>query len=399
VIAPCHPTVGVYVHVPFCERVCPYCDFAVVAARPLEAALERRYRDAVLAELEARAPAFGPRRLASVYLGGGTPSLLHPETVALWLEAIGKAFPPLAHDEPEAPVEVTLEVNPSTVERERLPGFRAAGVGRLSVGVQSFDDRMLKRLGRAHRAEEAHRTLRAARRAGFDNVSVDLIFAGPDATAEQLEADLDALLDFAPEHVSLYELTVEEGTPFALAAARGQLARPDEGAVVAMMQRIEERLGAAGLVRYEIASYARPGRESRHNRRYWQRRPVLGLGMGAWSSDPAGPGAPHGTRRSNPTHVPTYLSQAAVGTAAEVERLSPRTALGEAIFLGLRQVAAGVRAAAIAAEFGGTPRDFFAPQIDALVAAGLLAEEPETGDLRLTARGQMLSDSVFERFV
>ncbi len=403
-IPPAHPSVGVYAHVPFCERVCPYCDFAVVAARPLARALEERYVEALLRELEDRRGAFAGRRWASLYLGGGTPSLLQPESVRRIVATVAAAFG-AAEDAPEgggagtpAP-EITLEVNPSSVERARLPGFREAGVDRLSIGVQSFDDRQLKRLGRAHRADEAHRTLEAARAAGFENVSVDLIFGAPESSLEQLEADLDALVAFGPEHVSAYELTVEPGTPFALAAERGQLPRPDEEVLVAMLERIGERLGAAGLERYEISSYARPGRRSRHNLRYWQRRPVLGLGVGAWSSDPADAGAPHGVRRANPRGLEAWLDAVEQGrpAAVECERLDRRTALSEAVFLGLRQ-SEGLDAALLASEFGGPPRQFFDRSIDELLAAGLVEEGPE-GDLRLTARGRILSNSVFERFV
>jgi oxygen-independent coproporphyrinogen-3 oxidase len=393
--AAAHRSVGLYVHVPFCERVCPYCDFAVVAARPLARASEDRYVDALLRELEARREAFAGRPLASVYLGGGTPSLLRPESVARIVEAAHRAFPETAG----APPEVTLEANPGTVERQRLPAFRAAGVNRLSLGIQSFDDTQLKRLGRAHRAEEGRRTFAAARAAGFDDVSVDLIFAGPGAGPAVLEADLQEVLRLAPEHVSVYELTVEAGTPFALAASRGQLDLPDEDAAVAAMERIESRLEAAGLERYEVASYARPGRASRHNQRYWQRRPVLGLGVGAWSTDPAGPGAPHGLRLGNPRDLASYLGRVESGqpAAGEREQLDPPRARGEAIFLGLRPVA-GLDARAFAAEFGAPPRAFYDRAIGALVEAGLLVEEPE-GHLRLSPRGRLLSDGVFEHFV
>ncbi|MGH0037109.1 MAG: radical SAM family heme chaperone HemW [Myxococcota bacterium] len=403
-VGPCDPSVGVYVHVPFCERVCPYCDFAVVAARPLHAETEARYVAALGAELEARRPVFAGRRLASLYLGGGTPSLLEAGSVAGLVQAVRRAFPDDAADARETddagePVEITLEANPGTTERERLPAFREAGVNRLSLGIQSFDDGQLKRLGRAHRAEEGLRSFAAARAAGFGNVSVDLIFAGPGARDATLEADLDQIERLAPEHVSVYELTVEAGTPFALAAARGQLERPDEEAVARAMERIEERLGAAGYERYEISSYARPGFASRHNRRYWQRRPVLGLGVGAWSTDPARAEAPHGERRGNTRGLADYLGRIEAGepAAAQHERLDARTARGEAMFLGLRQ-AAGVDAAAFAAEFGAPPRRFFAAEIDSLVELGLLVEDPR-GHLRLSARGRPLSDGVFEHFV
>lgn len=391
--------VGVYVHVPFCERVCPYCDFAVVAARPLAAERERSYVDALLAELGRRAPDFAapegaPRALASLYLGGGTPSLLAPESVARLVAGVRERFP--VRDA----VEVTLEVNPSTTERARLPGFRAAGVNRLSIGVQSFSDETLKRLGRAHRAGEAHATLAAARAAGFDDVSLDLIVAAPAQRLADLERDLDEALGFGPEHVSAYQLTIEPGTPFERASARGQLALADEEEGAAMLERLAERLEAGGLERYEISSFARRGRASRHNRRYWERLPVLGIGMGAWSSEPPSPAAPHGMRRANVRSLDGYLARIAAGesaAAAAPERLDPATARGEAAFLALR-TARGLDAAGFAAEFGAPPRAFWSGAIAEAVAGGWLLES-EAGDLRLSAAGILLSDSIFERFV
>ena len=386
-------SVGVYVHVPFCERVCPYCDFAVVAARPLTAELERRYQAALLRELETRRAVFAGRRLASLYLGGGTPSLLQPESVAELVAAVRGAFAG------GAPVEVTLEVNPSTLERGRLPGFRAAGVSRLSVGIQSFDDTVLRRLGRAHRADEARATLAACRETEFDAISLDLIFAAPDQTLASFERDLGEATRFEPQHVSTYELTIEPGTPFAKAAARGRLTRPDEELVIAMQELAEARLRAAGLSRYEISNYALPGFEAVHNRRYWERRPVLGLGVGAFSTDPPSSQAPFGVRRANLRALQAYLrcieeDRSAEGEPAEV--LDAATARGEAVFLGLR--AGGVDAARFEAEFAQPPRCFYRAEIEALVGAGLL-EEQACGDLRLTARGRQLADQVFMHFV
>ena len=388
------PTVGLYVHVPFCERICPYCDFAVVRTRRLEPKLENAYVDALLQELGARQGLFAQRRLETVYLGGGTPSLLQPESVARILVAARAAFA-------ESPSqEVTLEVNPSTLERARLPGFRAAGVNRLSVGVQSFNDLVLRRLGRAHRAPEARATLRFARDAGFLNLSLDLIFGAPGQREDDFARDLDEAIDFAPQHVSAYGLTIEPGTPFSLAARRGQLRLADDDSVASMMELAAARLGAVGLAPYEISSFARPGFESRHNRRYWERRPVLGIGVGAWSSEPPTAAAPFGARSANVRELPEYLRRIARGelpATAAPEVLDERTARGEAMFLALRTVS-GLDAARFAVEFGAPPRRFFAGAIDACTKAGLLAEL-SGGDLRLTARGRLLSDSVFAQLV
>jgi oxygen-independent coproporphyrinogen-3 oxidase len=386
-------TVGVYLHVPFCERVCPYCDFAVVAVRKLSAERERRYLAALLRELEARQAVFAGRRLASLYLGGGTPSLLRPEAVAELVAAVRGAFPG------EPGVEITLEVNPSTLEQGRLPGFRAAGVTRLSLGVQSFDDTVLRRLGRAHRGEQARATLAACRATGFDALSLDLIFAAPGQSLAGFERDLAEAIGFRPDHVSAYELTIEPGTPFAQAAARGRLPRPDEELALAMQELAEERLREAGLRRYEISNYARPGFEAVHNRRYWDRRPVLGLGVGAFSTDPPGPEAPFGVRRANHRELAAYLDCLEGGRSAEAgpaERLDAATARGEAIFLGLRS--GGVDAARFQGEFGGPPRSFYRAQIETLASSGLL-READGGDLELTPRGRQLADHVCMHFV
>src|SRR2546422_3667326 len=230
---------GVYLHVPFCERICPYCDFPVVAARSLGRATEERYVAALRTELAARRADFADRRLATIYLGGGTPSLLSPRSVRELIDAVRGSFA-------GEPAEVTLEVNPSTLERERLPGFRAAGVDRVSVGIQSFDDTTLRRLGRAHRAREGVRTLAACRAAGFARLSLDLIAAAPGQQLADFDRELAAALSEAPDHVSVYELTLEPGTPFARAAQRGRLALADEDTAARMLERAEQRLAEAG---------------------------------------------------------------------------------------------------------------------------------------------------------
>ena len=386
------PTVGIYCHIPFCERICPYCDFAVVAARTLSRADEDRYVGALLAELAAREHVFAGRALETLYFGGGTPSLLTPESLARLIDATRAAFA-------GAPAEVTLEVNPSTTERARLAGFRAAGVTRLSIGVQSFDDETLRRLGRAHRAPESHATLEAARAAGFANVSLDLIFGAPGQDAGHVSRDLAAALAHEPEHVSAYALTLEPGTPFARAVAADKLEVPGDDAAAEMMLGLGGALAAAGLARYEVSSWARPGFESVHNRRYWQRRPVLALGLGAHSSEPPRAGEPFGARSANERALPAYLARIEAGRCAPPERevLAEATARGEAVFLALR-MREGLAARAFAAEFGAAPRAFFAVAIDGAIAEGLLAESAG-GDLALSERGWLFADDVAARFV
>jgi oxygen-independent coproporphyrinogen-3 oxidase len=392
--------VGIYVHVPFCERVCPYCDFAVVRAPRLPREREDAYVGALLRELVRRAPLFamspeaGSRPLASLYLGGGTPSLLRPESIARLVEAVG------GHFRARADLEVTLEANPGTTEAARLAFFRAAGVNRLSLGIQSFDDRVLKRLGRAHRGSEGRAMLAAARAAGYDNVSLDLIVAAPGQRIGDLARDLDELAAVAPEHVSAYLLTIEPGTPFSRAAPRGQLDLAGEEETVEMLETLAERLAAIGLERYELSSFARPGRESRHNRRYWERKPVLGIGVGAWSWEPPRRDAPFGARRGNLRGLDAWLARAGADEPTEAEppeALDAPSARGEAAFLALR-TSGGIDPESFAAEFGAPPRTFFAEAIDELLGTGLLEEGP-SGRLRLSSRGILLSDSVFERFV
>ncbi len=385
-----------YLHVPFCDRVCPYCDFAVVAARGgPEADVEDRYVKALEAELAARADAFAGRGLASLYLGGGTPALLRPDSIARLVERVRQTF----HRAGEGPGEITLEVNPSTVERERLSGFRAAGVTRLSVGVQSFDDEVLRRLGRAHRSIEADRTLDAARAAGFEDVSVDLMFAVPGQTLETIVADLQRLARHRPEHASTYELVVEAGTPFATAAERGQLAAFDADVAADMLDRLEAGLADLGLQRYELTNYARPGHASVHNRRYWARQPVLGLGVGAWSFDPPGPDAPYGARPANPRALGAWQSAVEAGAPAaeRVDVPDRREAMGEAVFLALR-CRDGLDPADFEREFGATLEHAFEAELEELVRLGWL--EGGGGEpWRLTAAGRMWADAVGSRFV
>jgi oxygen-independent coproporphyrinogen-3 oxidase len=390
--------VGIYLHLPFCERICPYCDFAVVAAPTLGPEVEARYVEALRMELAARRSDFGDRTLASIYFGGGTPSLFQPESIRELLEAIRQAFAP---SETGEEIETTLELNPSTVEQARLAGFRRAGINRLSVGVQSFDDVQLKRLGRAHRAAVARETLAAARAAGFDNLSIDLIFAGPSQTGFDLERDLDELLRWEPEHISTYELTFEPETPFGRALASGKMRACDEERAAEMIQQIESRLETAGFERYEISNYARSGNRAIHNARYWQRQAVLGLGMGAHSTEARSPDHPHGARRANPRSLDAWLAkvEASPDQAGEEETLSVATARGEAVFLALRQ-REGLSARVFEAEFAGPPRDFFEAAIDAAISCGWLEEgEPAAGDLRLTRAGRLMADSVAAGFV
>ena len=383
------PDLGVYVHVPFCERVCPYCDFAVEASGALDAGVEDEFVDALLVELEQARRALeadlSGRHLATVYLGGGTPSLLRPESVERILVALDRAFPGPAG-------EITLELNPGQLETSRVPGFRAAGVTRLSVGVQSLHDDTLRRLGRAHGAGDARRGLEACLAAGFHSLSADLIYAAPGQSEPELLEDLAWLVDAGVPHVSAYALTVEPDTPFALAERRGQLRLPDEDTALRMSRRLRGLLRAAGLEQYELSNFARRRHRSRHNQRYWLRQSVLGLGPGAASLV--------GERRfQNPRARPQW--QAAVratprGSRPAEELLSPRETRRETLWLGLRRID-GVSRAGWLRRFGDAPEAQFGAELGELRRLGLV--EDRAGCLCLTERGILFADDVLLRFV
>jgi putative oxygen-independent coproporphyrinogen III oxidase len=262
---------GAYIHWPFCRSKCPYCDFNSHVRERID---EARWRRALLAEIDHAAARLAPRRIASVFFGGGTPSLMAPETVAALIERLSLRW---TFDED---VEITLEANPTSVEAERFAGFRAAGVNRVSLGVQALDDRALRFLGRGHDAGQARGAVALAAR-HFPRFSFDLIYARPAQTVEAWRAELGEALALAGDHLSVYQLTIERGTAFAPAHARGDFVLPDEETQGALYEATQEMLTAAGLAAYEISNHARTGSECRHNLVYWRYGDYLGLGPGA----------------------------------------------------------------------------------------------------------------------
>ncbi|MGJ4890214.1 radical SAM family heme chaperone HemW [Bradyrhizobium sp. HKCCYLRH3099] len=263
---------GVYVHWPFCLSKCPYCDFN---SHVRHAAIDQdRFARAFAREIATTAARTGPRTVTSIFLGGGTPSLMQPQTVGAILDAIGK------HWRVAADVEVSLEANPTSVEATRFAGYRAAGVNRVSLGVQAMDDASLKMLGRLHTAEEAMKAVAIARGA-FDRYSFDLIYARPDQTPAMWTEELNRAIGEAAEHLSLYQLTIEEGTPFFGLHAAGKLKTPDEGLARTLYDVTQEVCARHGLPAYEISNHARPGAECRHNLVYWRGQEYAGIGPGA----------------------------------------------------------------------------------------------------------------------
>lgn len=375
---------GLYLHVPFCRVHCPYCDFVVAAGASWP---EERYVSALVAELGRRSgeEPWSGGRVATIYLGGGTPSLFAPESIGRILEAVRARFPVAAG------AEVTLEANPENAAVERLSEFRARGVNRLSIGIQSFSPRLLKVLGRLGTAADTLRAVPAARRAGFEDVSLDLIFAVPGQTLDEWRDDLDQAIELAPDHVSAYGLTYEEATPFFALRRDGRLRAVDDDAEAEMFDEARERLPAAGYAAYEVSSFARPGHEARHNAAYWRAVPYLGVGAGAHSYVPEGP---RGRRLANERDVAAYVKRALAGgdAVAAEESLDEAQSAREALLLGLRRTA-GFSERSFGARFGRPPEEVF-PRIPELVEGGLL--ERAGGRLRLTARGLRVADSVLE---
>ncbi|HWA77756.1 MAG TPA: radical SAM family heme chaperone HemW [Polyangiaceae bacterium] len=327
---------GVYVHFPYCLQKCPYCDFLSLPSKR-ESIPHAQYADAVLAELSARAPDLSSLPLRSVFFGGGTPSLWDTRELGRVLSAILARFP--HHREPE----ITVECNPSSFDARVAAGLRAAGVNRISLGVQSLNAQRLAFLGRLHDADGAFAALGAARAAGFPEVSADLIFGVAGESAAEAAHEVAAIAEAGVTHLSAYALTIEPGTQFGELARRGRLPLLGEDAVAESFRVVEQTLEARGFEHYEISNYARPGSQARHNLGYWRGLPYLGLGTGAWGTIPLGE---RRVRYRNTPAVERYLAwanepgpstlDAPNAFVSAVEELSPEVALSEQLMLGLR---------------------------------------------------------------
>ena len=365
---------GVYIHWPYCARICPYCDFNVFKDRKGEepAALAR----AIVADLEAQAAITGPRELASIFLGGGTPSLMDPAWAGEMIAAARRLWTPAAD------LEVTLEANPTDAEAERFAAFADAGVNRLSLGLQSLDDAALKFLGRNHDAATAVRATEAAARA-FPRLSIDMIYARPGQTPAAWALELAAAIDLGAEHVSPYQLTIETGTAFDRAVRRGQFAPPDADTGAELFDTTQRVLEAAGFDAYEVSNHARGmAARSRHNLIYWQGHDYLGAGPGAHGRITIG-GVRQATRAAaKPADYIARVAQTGL-SFAEREGLDPREAAQERLLSGLR-ITQGVPLADVAA------LEIAPGRIADLVALGLLADDPQR--LRATPAGRLVLD-------
>ncbi len=365
------PPLLLYVHVPWCVRKCPYCDFN---SHPLRGGglPEREYLGAVLEDLAEEAAGAGGRSLKTVFFGGGTPSLLAPETVARVLEA-ARLDPGIRPD-----AEVTLEANPGTVDRGRLTELRAAGVNRLSIGVQSFDDGLLARVGRIHSGREARAAVEAARVAGFENLNLDLMYGLPGQTVALALADVETAVGLGPEHVSHYQLTLEPGTLFHSAPPP----LPDDEQVAAVESACRARLADAGYRRYEISAFARPGMECRHNLGYWTFGDYLAVGPGAHGKLTR-PDGLRVVRRVRRRHPEDYLRAGAGRRVAEQRELG-RGDLAFEFFLNALRLTDGVPAG-LFSERTGLSLDTVAGPLAEARRRGLMTDDP--GRLQPTEEG------------
>ncbi|MCC6202458.1 MAG: radical SAM family heme chaperone HemW [Gammaproteobacteria bacterium] len=376
------PPLALYLHLPWCVRKCPYCDFNSVALR--ESLPEQDYVTALLADLDAEAEVAGDRDLCSIYLGGGTPSLFTPDAIARLLDGVRERLA-IAPD-----AEITIEVNPGTKTPAALAGYRTAGINRLSLGVQSLRDALLVRIGRIHDAATAQRTLHDARTAGFGNINVDLMFGLPGDDGPGAIEDLERVLDFAPEHVSWYQLTLEPGTEF----GRRPPALPAEDAIAALHERGLELLAARGYRRYEVSAFARPGRASAHNLNYWQFGDYLGIGAGAHGKRTLADGTLVRTVKS---HAPTaYLRRAgSPETVTETLVTTPAERMLEFLLNALR-LCDGF-APELFVRRTGLPIERLWPLLETAQGAGLL--EVTAARIRPTTLGQRYLNDLLLLFV
>lgn len=383
---------GLYIHIPFCRQKCFYCDFPSFAgqekkidrylqALEQEFALlrQRLYQKDNVRDTESK---FAPR---TIYIGGGTPTALNAHQLEKLLEIVQK-YVAVAEAE-----EFTVEMNPGTVEREKLLLLQQAGVNRLSVGVQSFDDNCLRKIGRIHTAQEAADTIELAHNLGFDNISLDLIYGLPQQDREILIKSVERALTLPVQHISIYGLQLEEGTAFQRMADMGKLQLPTDELVEAMHDYIVEKLPEVGYQRYEISNYALPGYESKHNLSYWQDVDYLGLGSGAHSYW-------QGTRYENPSSIDDYISALEAGRlpATLEEQVDRQAHMEEYCFLGLR-TAAGIDKNLFQQKFGVDLFTVYGRTIEKLVAQDLLQHTAR--GIALTPLGMKYGNQVFGEFL
>ena len=370
---------GLYLHIPFCEAICNYCNFN---RGLLDAGLKRRYLDALSLEI---ASCEDPGQVDSVFFGGGTPSVLAPAEVSGLIAQCRSSF------DVDPAAEITLEMNPETASRERMDGYRAAGVTRLSLGVQSFRDEELRRLGRLHTADRAVEAFGLARTAGFDDISIDLMAWLPAQTVPHWIESVETLVDLGPDHASLYLLELYPNAPLKEEMARGGWSQAPDDIAAEMYHAGLDRLGAAGYRQYEISNVARPGRRSRHNLKYWSDGAWVGFGCGAHSTR-------DGRRWHNVSEIGRYIDRLSGGTSpvARCRMLSADERLTDTLFLGLR-LSEGIDLLVVERRYDVNVWARWGCELAPFVEDGVLAREGNR--LRLTRDGMLLANEVMRVFV
>ena len=374
---------GLYIHIPYCIHKCGYCDFNSHLIKHDEM---DHYIDALVAEMQHYAKIFSNRNIIkTIFLGGGTPTTLTVYQLERILKECVRAFK-IAPD-----AEITIEANPATINIEQMKSIRQTGYNRISIGIQSFDKAELKLLDRAHGPKEVHSTVDCARKAGFDNLSLDLMFAIPNQTLSSWGSNLDKALEKSPEHLSTYNLTIEQGTAFSKLQSNGKLIMPDDDHQLELYERTIERLSKKGFHHYEISNFARHEKECKHKITYWQNANTLGLGAGASSYI-------NGTRFKN-INLPAHYIRQVKGEISAVEHsetLEPRQAMGETIMLGLRLLQ-GISIHQFERRFQISFKNIFGNITSSLKEKGLISVEKD--NLRLSKKGLFLADSVILEFI
>lgn len=372
--------IALYVHVPFCRRKCRYCSFISFEQRAADIPI---YLQALKNELKLRSCG---ECVHSIYLGGGTPSLLPADSIADLLTDVNRLFTL------DAAAEITMEANPGTIDETYLKAVRNAGINRLSLGIQSFSDRELAMLGRIHTADEARQAVAFARRAGFDNLNLDLIYGLPGQTKDEWKYSLEEAVNLKPEHISLYALTLEEDTPLQKIIDKGELPAIDSDLSADQYELAEDILESHGYNHYEISNWAREGKECHHNLVYWLNLPYLGAGVAAHS-------CLDGHRLANTGNLDEYLemfSGMLTWKPEMDEKITTKLELAETVILGLR-LGEGIRKETVKSRFGINIMGHFRWQIKEMTDAGLLKQND--GSISLTRRGRLLSNQVFYRFL
>lgn len=375
---------AVYIHIPFCTNKCFYCDFNsyVLKDQPV-----MDYLHALDREMELTVRETPPGTIKSIFVGGGTPTVLKPDEMEYFLSSVKRHFPDWADD-----IEFSMEANPGTTDLEKLSVMKAGGVNRVSFGVQAFQNDLLTGIGRIHNTDDVYRSLENARLAGISNLSIDLMFGLPNQTVDMLNESIDRALELGLPHYSIYSLKVEENTLFHTLFQRNQLPLPSEEEELDMYLLLMSRMKAAGYKQYEISNFAKPGLESRHNTTYWRNEDYYGLGAGAH-------GYVGGQRHMNIKGVSPFVEAAKTRLPRlEQFQVSREEAMEDFVMVGLRMLD-GIRSSDFRNQFGASLESIFEHQLQKMLNAGLLEPHADHGGYRLSERGILLGNEVFGEFV